>query len=129
MQKANLTASPYQYFSLEELSCRHCGEMHMDSGFMAKLVAIRRELGFPLPVTSGYRCPAHNAAVSETGINGPHTTGHAVDIAISGERAYRLLRAALAHGMTGIGIKQHGDGRFIHLDDLDGPTRPWIWGY
>ena len=124
-----MTPSPYQYFSMEELACKHCGQMHMDNGFMAKLVSIRRELGFPLPVTSGYRCPEHNAAVSDTGKNGPHTTGRACDIAISGERAYRLLRAAVAHGITGIGIKQHGTSRYVHLDDLDGQTRPWIWSY
>lgn len=35
-------------------------------------------------------------------------------------------------GFTGIGIKQHGDNRFIHLDDLREPDhapRPTIWTY
>jgi hypothetical protein len=32
---------------------------------------------------------------------------------------------------TGIGLKQHGEGRFIHLDDLHLPAhpRPIVWTY
>ena len=41
----------------------------------------RNELG-PLSINSGYRCSTHNAAVSSTGPNGPHTTGNSVDIGV-----------------------------------------------
>lgn len=108
-------------------------DARMQEGFMAKLVALREQVGFPMPVTSGYRSPEDNAAISSTGTNGPHTTGRAVDISISGENAYKLIAAALAAGFTGIGIKQHGPlvGRYVHLDDLTSPEypRPRIWTY
>ncbi len=83
-----------------------------------------------MPVTSAYRCPAHNAAVSTTGANGPHTTGHAVDVAMAGEDTFLLMAMATALGFTGVGIKQHGPwcDRFIHIDLLP-VNRPRVWSY
>jgi len=127
--------SRWQYFSEEELSCQRgacpfCGgQMLMDDDTMRKLVAIRRETGIPMPITSGYRCPTHNSEVSATGDTGPHTTGHAVDVAVSYENAFYILSAALRFGMTGIGVKQKGDVRFLHLDDLTEGPRPRVWSY
>jgi hypothetical protein len=56
----------------------------------------------------------------------------AVDIAISHEKAYKLIASAIKHGFTGIGVKQKGGGRFIHLDISEGDEsrpRPHIWSY
>ena len=123
----------YKYFSDKELSCHGvdcCGGLaDMNHVFMIKLLAMRRELGFPFYITSAYRCPQHNSRISSTGDTGPHTTGQAVDILCMGHNAYRLIESALRHGMTGIGIKQKGPQRFIHVDDITGPVRPWIWSY
>lgn len=105
----------------------------VQESFRAKLNALRERCGFPLPVTSAYRTPDENAALSTTGRDGPHTTGRAVDIAVSGERAFILLKYALEAGFTGIGLRQHGPlaKRFVHLDDLGGPEfpRPRPWTY
>ena len=91
----------YTNFTEKELACKCgvCGKgaADMSPSFMAKLEAIREACGFPLPVTSGFRCQAHNAKVSGTGLHGPHTTGHAVDIRISREQAVVFLRTALNH--------------------------------
>ena len=115
---------------MEELTCRcGSGQMSMDPQFMARVVAMRDAVGFPFPVTSGYRCPDHNEKVSSTGRNGPHTTGKALDIGVSRQQAYKLLKAALERGFTGIGISQKGNGRFIHLDGLEDRGRPTIWSY
>lgn len=99
---------------------------------MDKVEKLRDRLGFPLPVTSAYRCPEHNNRVSGTGRTGPHTSGRAIDLGVSHSRALELVRMALSMGFTGIGIKQHGSGRFIHIDDLpnkEGQPRPHIWSY
>jgi zinc D-Ala-D-Ala carboxypeptidase len=99
---------------------------------MDKVEKLRDRLGFALPVTSGYRCPEYNNRVSGTGRTGPHTTGRAIDLGVSHARALELIRMALSMGFTGIGIKQHGQGRFIHLDDLpdaEGQPRSHIWSY
>lgn len=104
----------------------------MKVAFLARLQEIREEYGKPMRVNSGYRCPVHDAAL---GGKGPHQTGRAVDIGISGSEALILVELAREYGMTGIGVKQSGQphaSRFLHLDDLEdgvsGP-RPWIWSY
>lgn len=104
----------------------------MDPGFLDRLMRLRSLYGRPMKISSGYRCPKHNAAVSSTGADGPHTTGHAADIAVSRADALRLMWLAEDAGMTGVGVAQKGAARFIHVDDLpDGPgqPRPTIWSY
>ena len=123
------------HFRREEFLCACCGDERMDHDFLLTLDDLRHRLGFPLIVTSGYRCPAYNDQVSSTGFNGPHTTGRAVDLAIFGGQAFRLLQQCTLGGwMSGIGLKQHGphERRFIHLDNLeseDGRFRPTTWTY
>jgi len=122
-------------FSREELTCKcGCGLMPLEE-FIAKLQKLRNVADFPFIITSGARCPEYNNKVSATGYRGPHTYQRAVDIAVYGSKAVRLVRLALIHGFTGIGVSQKGEHkrRFIHLDDLDNTTpntsRPWIWSY
>lgn len=121
-------------FTPAEMACHCCGRAEIDSKFMDCLQALRDACGFPLIVTSGYRCPAHNMKIAHTGAAGPHTTGHAVDIKIYGSRARALLSAISGIGFTGVGLKQSGPytSRFIHLDDLSAACtrpRPWAWTY
>lgn len=122
----------FRYFQLKEFSCKHCGENLIDDAFVTELEDLRHHLGFPLIITSGYRCPDHNARVSSTGRTGPHTTGRAADIAVSNSRAHAVLQAAMMMKFTGIGINQKGGSRFIHLDNLPdapGQPRPTVWSY
>lgn len=124
-----MTPSRWTYFTVEELSCRHCGLMLMDHEFMLMMVALRDIFGGPLKITSGYRCPIHNAAVSSTGEAGPHTTGKAVDILIARQAARGLVKQALWMDFLGVGIKAHGpdSGRIVHLDMVPGPERLWTY--
>lgn len=111
-----------------KLACACCGQVHMNDAFMQKLDRIRERLGVPLHINSGYRCPEHNNRVSSTGEAGPHTTGRAVDIAADSRLRYLVATAALAEGMTRIGIAR----TFIHIDDLtaaDGFPDQVIWPY
>ncbi len=132
-----MTWAEIKYFEPGEFACR-CGDCdsdgrEMDLNFVAALDELRRRFGFPIVITSGYRCPAYNRVVSTTGFDGPHTTGRAADIGISGERAFHLMQQCTLGGwMTGIGLNQTGshEKRFIHLDDLDGDRpRPRVWTY
>lgn len=121
------------FFHINEFECQcKCGRADMDSRFLADLEALRTAWGKPLIVTSGYRCPSHNAKVSTTGYNGPHTTGRAVDFAVRGKDAYLLMSLAMRMGFTGIGVNQKGGARFLHLDKLsnsDAQPRPMLWSY
>lgn len=119
-----------KYFSEEETGCR-CGKCDRIQGMPDKLLAradLLRELcGFPLHMTSGYRCPLH-----PDNPNGPHGTG-AFDLSVSHKQAYIVLELAITiMKFKGIGINQKGDKRFIHLDDCDnapGRPRPHVWSY
>lgn len=121
--------SNWRYFKLAEFACKHCGENKMDPAFITRLDELRDRVGFPLVVTSGYRCPVHNQAVSSTGPAGPHTTGKAVDLAVDRGRAYDVLREAMEMRFRGVGVQQKGAGRFLHLDDMPESGRPTIWSY
>ncbi|WP_299948246.1 D-Ala-D-Ala carboxypeptidase family metallohydrolase [uncultured Microbulbifer sp.] len=120
------------YFTEAELSCRCCGKLHFSDDTLRRLIRVREQFAKPMVITSGYRCQDHCAKIGSTIT---HTTGQAVDVSVSGGRAYELLGIAIEEGFTGIGVKQHGphSGRFLHLDDL-GPipgerTRPTVWSY
>ena len=122
-----------QFFSPKELACKHCGQVKVSGVLLDFLDRIRIKVGGPLQISSGYRCPLHNALVSHTGTTGPHTTGYAADIVCSGKLAYKVLAAAFELGVTGIGVHQRGNHatRFIHIDLLEKPQafRPTIWTY
>jgi len=121
------------YFKPAETACRcGCGlDVIRGTPFHKRLNELRERYGMPLFMTSGTRCPAHNAAVSSSGPMGPHTRG-AADFSVERKDAYRLLLIALDMGFKGIGVQQKGGGRFIHLDDLPdapGQPRPTVWSY
>ena len=117
------------YFSRDELKCKHCGVYHFDEQFLEVLNRIREDCGFPLYVTSGYRCPQHPEEVHKSR-PGAHTKGLAVDLAVQGHKAYFLVESAVRYAVPRIGVSQNKDGpRFIHLDiDFDLPN-PTIWSY
>lgn len=122
-------------FSFDEIACQETGGNLIIDTFMDKLQHLRDILGFSLVVSSGYRSNQHSVEAAKE-LPGAHTYGQAVDIATSGDRAYSLVKEALALDFTGIGIKQSGPhrGRFIHLDTLTPDiarhhVRPTIWSY
>lgn len=122
----------FQHFSDLEMRCKcGCGSLP-DPAFMAWLEQVRQVYGKPMVVTSGARCEAHNRAVGGEQ-NSAHCEGMAVDIAIRGAEAMQLVHAALISHVQGIGLKQHGADRFVHLDravPIEGiRPRPWIFTY
>lgn len=118
-------------FTRDELKCKcGCNRVAMNIYFMDQIQAMRTELGFPFHVTSAYRCPRHNNLVSNTGFNGVHVEGIAIDLSVNGNQAYQIMTVAKQYGITGIGLQQHkGKPRFIHLDAGVGSNRPIIFTY
>ena len=115
------------------LACPRSG-MLPEQDFMEKVQIIRDIVAQPLKVNSGARSRVYNNEISDTGFDGPHTTGRAIDLGISGELAFKVVAVAIYLGFTGIGIGQKGEvsKRLIHLDDLpESPNRPRprIWSY
>ena len=117
-----------KYFHPDEFRCQHCGGEGIKSSFAEKLDDIRDECGFPFLISSGYRCPEHPIEAKKEK-PGAHSTGHAADIAVTGEQAIRVLEVAIKHGIKRIGVNQKGGGRFIHLDTAPDLPSPAIWSY
>ena len=104
-----------KHFRLREFQCRHCHAVIIEPELVRRLQRLRDELGVPVVVTSGYRCPEHNRAVK-----GSHTSYHlhgmAADIRkVPGmeEKVYTIF----ADG--GIGNYEN----YMHVDI--GPLRRW----
>ncbi len=121
---------PLTYFSPAEVACKGTGAVKLDVGFGMTMDALRRHIGGPVHVSSWYRSPGHNASVSSTGYDGPHTTGAAADVLISGPAAIRALRFMLAAGVVRIGVQQSGphESRFLHFD-LSPDHAAALWSY
>jgi len=130
----------WKNFLPAEMACHGDKSLCMDERLLDLLESVRARVrqAFPaavLPVSSGYRSPAYNASVSETGDVGPHTTGKATDLSCAGEIAYAVVGIAFQLGFTGIGLMQKGDRakRYVHLDILPQgiatSPRPTIWTY
>ena len=117
------------YFYESEFRCKHTGECLMDEEYMDTLFQVRLAYGKLMKVTSGYRAPSHpiEAAKSRPG---EHSMGRCADFAVFGADAIRLMRIALNHGMTRIGVQQKGAGKFLHLG-MGGRhlSKPNIWSY
>jgi len=121
----------WKNFKLEEFACKHCGKNEINHKLIDKLQLLRDDLGFPLVISSGYRCSEHPIEAKKNK-PGTHALGLAVDIAVSHEKALEVLYKGIAHGFTGIGVNQKGEGRFIHLDIAkveDYSPRPHLWSY
>lgn len=117
-------------FSFDEIKCKHTGLCYVLPTIMDDLQRLRTLLDMPLPITSGYRHPTHPAEAQKEAGPGTHAQGLAFDIGISSPAVWGFLKAAMAMGFSGIGIKQHGlhSERFVHIDKGQ-KNRPAIWTY
>jgi len=114
-------------FKPTEFECSCCQALDINSDLVDLLQEARNILG-PLQITSAYRCPSHNASVSSTGENGPHTTGSAVDLHVSNSQHRKQLIDYFTNKVTGLGIAK----TFIHIDIItqaELPNRPNCWLY
>ena len=127
--EATWPTSEYPNFTFREFADRINGECDMDPTFLTMLQSLRNAYGKSMRITSGYRSPTSPVELKKPGGPGAHTHGVAADIAIQGEEAYHLIRLAFLRGFLGIGIKQHGEGRYVHLDMASHVHRPMIWSY
>ena len=116
-------------FELKEFVCQcGCNEVKISSALIDIIQLARTHLGYPLQITSAYRCPTHNDNVSSTGLAGPHTTGMAVDILVENSRQRKEMIDFFTNKVTGLGIAK----TFLHIDIIqneDLSHRPNCWLY
>ena len=119
----------WKNFELDEFKCKcGCDEVKINSDMLDLIQEARDELG-PLSISSAFRCSSHDSSVSSTGENGPHTTGHALDITVKDSQHRKQLIDWFATKVTGLGIAKS----FIHIDNLTSDNgfdmRPNAWKY
>lgn len=97
------------HFSRWEFVDRRTGELvGPDAALLAVLEGIRRRIGRPLPIVSGYRSPATNRAVGGAS-RSYHLSGRAADI----PSGLVKVGTAVASGAGGIGVRK---GWVVHVD-------------
>jgi uncharacterized protein YcbK (DUF882 family) len=108
-----------QHFQPAEFACPHCHESFVRPLLLQRLEMLRRRVGHPLVIVSGYRCPVHNHQVNGAK-NSQHVYGAAADL----REGAASLSDARACGFTGIGTR----GRWAtHVDVRDGGYVTWAY--
>ena len=113
-----------KYFRPCEFVCHHCGDLPdngMNPVLIAKLDELRGMIDRPIIVSSGYRCPVHNANVGGVR-NSQHVKGNAADIWCNGVSVGYLADMAAKVGFDGIG-RYYAEG-FVHVDVRDNGASP-----
>ena len=118
------------YFTDAEFACK-CGRAGCSAlkaphpALPLKLDVLRQLYGAPITVSSGIRCPEHNAAVG--GVPGSeHETGEGADLACPNSSSrWRMVQAALKAGFRRIGIGK----TFIHVGVSRSHAQDVIWHY
>ena len=112
-----------EHFKLLEFESPDTQEVKVDQKLIEKLGKLRKRIGQPLIINSGYRTPEHNKAIG--GADGSlHKAGKAADIAkVKGLSVDEMTVLAQKAGFYGIGKYDWG----IHVDVREnGPAR---WDY
>lgn len=107
------------HFALSEFACPHCGVAKATPELLAALERLRLELGRPIKITSGYRCPTYNQRVGGAA-RSQHLLGKAADIST----ARAGYRQAVRAGFNGIGLQ----GPIVVHADVRRPPQA-LWHY
>lgn len=108
-------------FKVRELRCRDGSDTVMvDETLTVVLQCIREHFGKPVTITSGYRTPAHNAAVGGAK-SSQHLLGRAADIRVAGVSVEDVAAYAesLMPDWGGVGRYPAKAGRaagWVHVD-------------
>ena len=104
-----------EHFSKAELACKHCGALPpngMSDMLLDGLEELRKQVGQPVIVNSGYRCPYWNKVCGGV-YNSQHVLGTAADICVPGMDVYKLADLCLQI-FDGVGVYE--EDNFVHVD-------------
>jgi len=116
----------YPVLQPHEFICKcGCGLLNMRYDHMEMLYQARVISGIPFLISSGSRCPAHNANVGGA-FNSDHLGGYGTDVTVNASRTrFIILGNFLRVGFNRIGIGRN----FLHAgNDPANPTRvTWLY--
>lgn len=100
------------HFNLREFQCPCCHTVRIHPRLVRMLEGLREKWGFPIVLTSGYRCVSHNREVG--GVTGSlHILGQAADIAVSGPRQSVFCELARREGFNS--VLPNYERNYVHL--------------
>ena len=110
---------PFANFQRWEFVCRcSCGFDDIDLGLVTTLQRLRDEVGKPVQVNSGCRCPTHNRRVGGSP-RSQHMVGRAADIRVDGMTSIQIIdvlkRLYLDHEAY-VGFAYAVNGAVVHVD-------------
>ena len=111
---------PWEFFKPQEVACHGTGRLLIVPEFLDRIDLLRRMLGSPIRLLSGYRSPYHNAKVGGA-VFSQHLLGTAADIATAGHDREAMLAFSKAVGFMGFGYYN----TFLHVDIRSTPAE---WG-
>ena len=111
-----------KYFKLSEFACPCCNLVMLHPKLLVKLIELRKILGRPVYITSGYRCTKYNHQIGGI-LNSYHIIGLAADIKITDINLIELLEICENIDFNGIGFYEKKS--FLHLDVR--PTKRIRW--
>lgn len=107
-----------QFFTPEEFACK-CGQYcdgypaQMEKALIQTADRVRAHFGLPAVVSSGLRCPRHNANVGGVS-NSRHLSGKAMDFRIRGHSAGEVL--AFVQQQPEVRYAYAIDDSYVHMD-------------
>lgn len=110
-----MTTAHFNPKSDKKIPCSCCGKGDLVSELYAVLELVRVFYNVPIIITSGYRCPIHNANVGG-GKKSQHLLGTAADIVVKGVdplEVYHFLDS-LFPNQYGLGL--YIEDGFVHVD-------------
>lgn len=111
--------SPHFRRSEFECNCGQCsGYDTVDAELLNMLEAIRTHFNKPVRITSGHRCPTHNANVGGT-MKSQHLFGRAADIQVQDTSPQEVYDFAETLEPGGLGLYDD----FVHIDSRNGKAR------
>lgn len=131
--KKNSTEQVSKDFKAFEFDCpcSKCLETPVEMRLIDLLQSLREETGFPIKITSGYRCADHQEELRQQGCEtakgkSQHELGAAADIKTGLHTGEELEKFARAVGFKAVGVGKH----WVHLDLRDDkPFRRWTYPY
>lgn len=120
-EQSNEQVGPH--FKVKEFACKDGSAITFIDDYMVTILEqLRKELGKPIIITSGYRTPAHNAKVGGAKYS-YHMRGMAVDIRVNGISAKEVAKA-LDKLVEGCGIIVYKS--WVHLDVRESKYRKGV---
>jgi uncharacterized protein YcbK (DUF882 family) len=120
--------SPHFNSTEIQCQCEQCPEQQIESELLDRLELIRAQFPDGIQITSGYRCPSHQAEILHSGMyetvqNSQHVLGRAVDCRPVKLGVMHQFEAEAAKHFKAIGIAS----TFLHLDLRDDKVRRWTY--